>query len=493
MTQILTPRSSAASSFDPEFCAARGRQRVLGAAILASALGFIDGTIVSIAMPAIRGALDATLAQAQWINNAYMLPLSALILAGGALGDRFGLARIFSIGIIVFLAASLFSAVAPTADTLIAARALKGVGAALMVPGSLALIYRAFPSEDRGRAIGIWASASAITTAIGPILGGLVITLIGPDSWRWLFAINLPLGAIALWLLRSAKAEDNPDPDRGVDWIGAVLATLGLGVLAWVLTGLSAENGPAPLFFGALAAILILGFIMWEKRSAYPMMPLTLFASRAFSAANLATFTLYFALSAILFFLPMTVIAGWGVTEAEASAAFVPLTAFIALFSTRAGALADRRGPGPLIGAGSAIVAVAYAGLAATAQWQLFWPVVIPLMCVMGAGMALVVAPLSAAVMGSVPERSAGAASGVNNAVSRIAGLVAIAAMGAVAASAYASAGGPASFGLSAHGSDHGFATNLAFARIAWITAGLAAVSSLIAFFGIGRVRAQTG
>lgn len=436
-------------------------------------------------MPAIRASIEASLIEAQWINNAYMLPLSALILAGGALGDRFGLARIFTIGIGLFIAASVASALAPTPETLIAARALKGIGAAMMVPGSLALIYRAYPPDERGRAIGQWAAASAMTTALGPVLGGLLITAAGPETWRWLFAINLPLGLIAVWLLRGAVNEDVGDPGRGVDWVGAGLATLGLGLGAWVLTGLTGEGGPEPAPWGTAAIGLLIAFVLWEARSAHPMMPLSLFASTRFSAANLATFCLYFALSAVLFFLPMTVISAWGVSEAAASLAFLPLTAAVALLSTAMGRLADRHGPGRLIGAGSALVAIAYAALAITAPLQAYWSIVIPLMCIMGFGMALVVAPLSAAVMGAVSEAQAGAASGVNNAVSRIAGLVAIAAMGAVAAAGYAAADGPASFGAPAEGTAHAVASTAAFQTVAWATAATSAIAAAIAFLGI--------
>ncbi|MEO1153682.1 MAG: MFS transporter [Pseudomonadota bacterium] len=490
MNHKETPRPSAASRFDASFCAERARKRVLFAAILASALGFIDGTIVSIAMPTIRDSLGATLSQAQWINNAYMLPLSALILVGGALGDRFGLARIFTIGIIIFIAASLISAAAPTADILIAARALKGIGAALMVPGSMALIYRAYPPDERGRALGIWAAASALTTALGPILGGVIITAAGPETWRWLFAVNLPLGLIAIWLLQGAVEEDRGKPGAGIDWQGAVLVTAALGLMAWGLTGMGDGTANLPLLL-TLAALCLALFLVWEARSPHPMMPLRLFANATFSAANLATFCLYFGLSAVLFFLPMTVITAWGVTEAEASAAFVPLTAAIALLSTRMGKLADARGPGLLIGSGAAIVAVAYAGLALTAPLQSFWGAVIPLMCVMGLGMALVVAPLSAAVMGAVTDTEAGAASGVNNAVSRVAGLIAVALMGGIAASAYTATGGPASFGAPSDAAGHAAATTAAFARIAWITAAMSALSAVTAVAGIKRP--QTG
>ncbi len=492
MTGHTTPRIVAASSFRPGFCPENARRRILFAAILASALGFIDGTVVSIAMPAMRSSLEATLAEAQWINNAYLLSLSALMLVGGAAGDRFGLGRVFSIGIAVFIVASLASALAPNAETLIAARALKGIGAAAMIPGSLALIYRTYPKDERGRAIGLWAGASALTTALGPILGGAAITLLGDEAWRWLFAINLPLGLIAIWFVLSAVEDDRGDPSRGVDYLGAFLISLCLGMAAYALTGLGAETGTGAYVFGFLALMALGGFIIWEARVRDPMMPLSLFASLRFTSANLATFLLYLSLSAVLFFLPMTVIAGWGITEAEASAAFLPLTGFIALFSARVGRAADRIGPGILIAMGTAIVAAAFAGMALTAPMQAFWKATLPLMCLMGAGMCLVVAPLSTAVMGAVPEEQAGAASGINNAVSRIAGLVAIAAMGAVAASAYASAGGPDSFGAPSDLQGHADAMNAGFVAVAWVTAALAAAASLISWIGI-RGRDQAG
>lgn len=434
-------------------------------------------------MPTIRDSLGATLSQAQWISNAYMLPLSALILAGGALGDRFGLSRVFSIGIGIFIVASLISAAAPTPEALIAARALKGIGAAMMVPGSMALIYRAYPPDERGRALGIWAAASALTTALGPILGGVLITAAGPETWRWLFAVNLPLGLLAIWLLAGAVEEDRTAAEKGIDWLGAVLITAALGLMAWALT----DAGPGQFSLFGLAALALVLFAVWEARSAHPMLQLGLFTNTTFSAANMATFCLYFGLSAVLFFLPMTVITAWDVTEAEASAAFVPVTAAIALLSTRMGKLADTHGPGTLIGTGAAVVALAYAGLALTAPLQAFWGAVIPFMCVMGSGMALIVAPLSAAVMGAVPDNQAGAASGVNNAVSRVAGLVAVALMGGVAANAYAVGGGPDSFGAPSEAAGHAAATTAAFARIAWITAAMSLASAAIAFAGIRR------
>ncbi|MEM8592378.1 MAG: MFS transporter [Pseudomonadota bacterium] len=469
MTDHQAPQPSAALSF----CAPEARRGILIAAILASSLGFIDGTVVSIALPAMRASLEASLPQAQWFSNSYMLFLSALILAGGALGDRFGLARVFSIGIGAFIAASLACAIAPTPEFMIVARALKGVGAALMVPGSLALISRAYPKAERGRAIGIWAAASALTTALGPIIGGLVLDLGGPEFWRWIFAINLPLGALALVILRRSVQADPAQEDHPVDWTGAALATLGLGALAYGLTELEA------IWASGLGIILIIAFLVHEARAPHPMMPLTLFADPRFTAANLATFLLYAALGAVLFFLPMTVITAWGVGALEASAAFAPLSIFISTLSTRVGSLSDSFGPEPVIAAGASLVAIAYAALALTAPLASFWFATFPAMAVAGLGMALVVAPLSAAVMAAVDDTQTGAASGVNNAISRMASLLAIAAFGSLAAWAYGTAGGTLSFGEEAADPQHRVAVTLAFARIAWVASALCAASAL--------------
>lgn len=469
MGQTEAPQSPAALSF----CAPERRRLVLVAAILASALGFIDGTVVSIALPAMRASLDASLAQAQWFSNAYMLFLSALILAGGALGDRFGLARVFAIGIGAFILASLACALAPTPEFMIVARAAKGIGAALMVPGSLALISRAYPRAERGRAIGIWAAASALTTALGPIIGGLVLTLGGPEFWRWIFAINLPLGLLALGILRRAVESDPAQDDAPVDWIGAGLATAGLGALAYALTALDVV--------AMVASVLLLAAFLWhEARSAHPMMPLSLFADARFSAANLATFLLYAGLGAMLFYLPMAVITAWDVTPIEASAAFAPLSVFISTLSTRIGRLSDTYGPERIIALGAAIVALAYGATALTAPMQLYWAATFPAMALAGLGMAFVVAPLSAAVMGAVDDSQTGAASGVNNAISRMAGLVAIAAFGSLAAYAYSAAGGTLSFGTEGAAPDHNAAATTAFAAVAWAAALLAAASAAV-------------
>ncbi|RYH03590.1 MFS transporter [Salipiger sp. IMCC34102] len=453
-------------------------------------MGFIDGTVVSIAIPAIRSTLGATLDQATWINNAYMVTLSALILAGGAFGDRFGLARMFSLGVGLFLLTSMVCALAPTPDALIAARLAQGAGAALMVPGSLAMISRAYPREERGRAIGIWAAASGLTTAAGPIVGGLLLSLGGPEFWRGIFAINLPLGALCLWLTWSAVQTDPRRSGERVDFIGAGLAVAGLGLIAWALTHLEAYNDTRLTIATGVLGLAVLGiFVIHQSRTTTPMMPLALFANRTFSAANATTFLLYFGMSAILFFLPMLTVAGWGMTEIETIAAFAPLSGFIALFSTRFGKLADARGARGLIAGGAGLAALGYGVLALVVHTQNFWLGVLPAMAVVGLGMSMVVAPLSASVMSAAGRGRDGIASGINNSVSRIGGLIAVAAMSSVVTIAYNLSGGMADFGDRLPDPGHVEAMNTGFSVIAWCAAGMALLAAAVALAGIARRR----
>jgi EmrB/QacA subfamily drug resistance transporter len=468
------------------FCPQQQRRYVLMAAIVASALGFIDGSVVSIAMPAMRESLGASLIEAQWISNSYMLMLSAFILVGGAAGDRFGLRRIFAGGIALFMLASIACALAPTAGLLIAARAVQGLGAAVMVPGSLAILSKAYPKEERARAIGIWASASAITTAAGPILGGSVLSLGQPELWRAIFAINLPLGALALYLLIAKVPADPHVPSKRIDFLGGIFAVLMLGFLAWALSHEGGSSTPVHIVvYLVLSALSFMAFIFVEQRAAEPIMPFRVFRSRSFSAANLATFFLYFALSAVLFYLPMTLVGGWGLPEGQAGFVFAPLTIAIALLSGPVGTLAARIGPGILIGAGSSLVGAAYAGLGFGLSWMSFWGHVMPMMMVAGLGMALVVAPLSAGIMGSVEDADTGSASGINNAVSRVAGLIAVAAMGSLAAWAYDGAQGPMSFGAAAASPVHAAASTAAFSAIAYASATMCFIAAIIAFAAI--------
>lgn len=489
MTDISAP--TAHTRVGPhELCAPEARKFILVSAILASSLGFIDGSMVAIALPTMRASLDGSLVQAQWISNAYMLALSSLILVGGTAGDRFGLVRVFTIGIAIFVLASMVCAFASTANMLIGARAIQGFGAALMVPGSLALIGRAYPEQERGRAIGTWAAFAAITAALGPIIGGLAMTFGGPETWRWIFAINLPLGGVALLLLFRHVTQDPAQPERGIDIPGGVLATLGLGLIAFALTG--AEHGESfgarNALYGGLGLIALGAFILVEHRSAFPMMPLGLFRNFGFSAANIVSFFIYFAFSAILFYLPMTVIGGWGVTEIETAAAFAPLSIFIALLSGPSGRLADRYGPMILLIAGSLVLATGYGMLALVIPSQNFWMAVMPAMCLQGIGMGLAVAPLSTAVMGSVSSKATGTASGINNAVTRMAGLIAVAAMGSVVAVIYGKTGGPDSFGALSEAAAHASAGNAAFVTVAWISSAMCLAGAIIAWIARGQI-----
>ncbi|MBD3662954.1 MFS transporter [Sulfitobacter sp. TSTF-M16] len=479
MTDERASQGAAAPVFRESFCAPAARPYVLMAAILASALGFIDSFVVSIALPAMRLSLDASLVQGQWFHNAYMLTLAALILVGGALGDRIGLARAFGAGIALFVVASCACALAPTPAVMILARTIQGIGAAVMVPGSLAIIARAYPAEERGRAIGIWAAASALTTALGPILGGLLLTFGTENTWRIIFAINLPLGALALWMLWAKVGRDTAGGAARIDLPGATLATAGLLAMAWGLTQLGHEDGNCTVWIALGVATLAL-FLWAQARSSHPMMPLTLFESPAFSAANAMSFTLYAALGMVFFFMPMTFIAGWGYSEIEASAPFAPMSIFIALLSSRAGRLADKIGPAPLLIVGSLLTGLGYFAMGWLAPAQDLWRHIVPAMCVVGIGMALVVAPLSTVVMGAVSEAQSGIASGVNNAISRMAGLISVAATGGLVSLLYTSNGGIASFGIPSDAPGHSEAMNAAFAGVVYVAAGLSALTAII-------------
>ena len=479
----------------------QSRRFVLVAAILASSMGFIDGSVISIAVPSIRADLGATLADAQWVSNGYLLFLSALILLGGAAGDRFGLRNVFGLGIAVFVAASIVCALAPTPLVLIVARAVQGIGAAFMVPGSLAIIAKAYPRDERGRAIGIWAAASSLTTIAGPIIGGFVLTALGDWSWRLVFAINLPLGLVALALLWFRVAPDRPEAGRKLDVVGAVLATLALMLIAYGLTGDGSESVPPlshTIVWCGAGLVLTAVFLVWERRSPHPMLPLGLFANIGFSGANALTFALYFALGGTMFYLPMTMIGGWGESPATVSLVLLPLGISLTLLSSLSGKWADRSGPGPLIAAGSLLVAAAFAALGVTAPLHDVWRAVLPSIVLLGLGMGLVVSPLSTAVMTSVGDGDTGVASGVNNAVARVAGLVAVALLGAVVATAFerslgAAAELPVFFGVATEGlsaEEEGLrlaATDAAFAAVAYITAGLSLVSAAVAWLTLER------
>jgi EmrB/QacA subfamily drug resistance transporter len=403
-------------------------------------MAFIDGTVVTIALPAIQVDLDVGFRTLQWVVNAYTLLLGALILVGGALGDRFGRRRVFVAGIAFFAVASAVCAAAPGGTVLVLARAAQGVGAALLVPQSLAIITASFPRSSRGRAIGTWAAASAVTTALGPALGGFLIDVV---SWRAAFWINLPLSAAAIWLAWRHVPESRDDAVGPVDWPGAALAVAAVGCLTYGLTRLGDGSAPAvPLAVMALGGVTLLAFLRVERRAANPIVPLGLFASRVFGGANLVTVFLYGALTGVLFLLPFELIGRRGLSAAETGFVLLPLGAVIGLLSRRFGALGDAHGPRRFLVAGSTLVALA-AGWLATVPEGLAAGAVAPV-TLLAVGMAMVVSPLTTAVMNAAPDSQAGAASGINNAASRIAGLAAVAVFGTVASLVYAALGGAA-------------------------------------------------
>ncbi|MBO9707243.1 MAG: MFS transporter [Caulobacter sp.] len=407
------------------------KRLALAATVLGSSLAFVDGSVVNVALPAMRTALKADAAQVQWIVNAYLLLLGALVLIGGSAGDRFGRRRVFVSGIVLFAVASLACALAPDVRWLIAARAVQGVAAALVVPSSLAILGATFDDAERGGAIGAWAGFGAVTTAIGPVLGGWLVDHV---SWRAIFLINLPLAAAAVWLALAAVRESR-DPDvTHLDWAGATLAALGLGATTWGLTAAGARGWSSPAVWSALAAgaVLLAAFVASQARGRHPMMPLSLYRSRTFSGANLLTLALYFGLNGALFFLPFELIARHGYSAAKAGATLLPFSLVMGTLSGVAGKAADRFGARPLLTLGPILAGAGFALLGAPWLGSGYWTGVLPGVLTLALGMTIAVAPLTNTVMSAVPPTHAGVASGINNAVARIAGLLAVAVLGLV-------------------------------------------------------------
>lgn len=397
---------------------------IVAAATLGSGLTLLDGTVVNVALRRIGSDLDASLAQLQWITNGYFLSLASLILIGGSLGDRLGRRRVFVIGTVWFALASLLCGLAPTAEVLIAARVLQGMGGALLTPGSLAMIQASFRATDRGRAIGAWSGLGGIAAAVGPLVGGLLIDY---ASWRWIFLINLPLAALTVWLAQRWVPESRDEQASGrFDVAGATLAALALAGITWALTDAGGTATPYAVAVGVVAAV---GFIVVERRLHDPMVRLELFANRTFSAANGMTLLVYAALGAILFFLVLQLQTVGGYSALQAGLATLPITACMLLLASRGGALGQRIGPRIPMTVGPLVMAAGTVWLLVVGDDVTWWRDVLPGLTVFGLGLALMVAPLTSTVLNAAPDDSAGIASGINNAIARAGSLLAVAAL----------------------------------------------------------------
>ena len=404
---------------------------LLIATILGSSMAFIDYSVANVALPVLQKELSATLAQAQWVVEIYILFVASLILVGGSLGDRFGRKRVYVIGIVTFACASIFCGLAATANQLIVARAFQGVGGALLIPGSLSLLRAHFGERESGKAIGTWSGFSALMSVVGPLLGGFLIEYV---SWRWIFYINIPIAIATLVILYLYVGESRSDEQGGLDYIGAVLETIGLGLVVYGLikAGHAGLMDPEAVATFSGGIVLLLIFIVHEARTTTPMMPLFLFRSSTFTGVNLLTLLLYGALTGSMFFTQFALLQVQGYTPLMAGAVFAPFAILMFFFSRHAGRLATTTGPRLPLTIGPLLTALGMLLFTRAGREADYWTTYFPAILVMGSGMTLVVAPLTATAMGCVEEKYAGLASGVNNAVSRTGGLLAIAVMGII-------------------------------------------------------------
>jgi len=439
------------------------------ACILASSLAFIDGSVTNVALPAIGKDLHATPAELQWTINAYLLPLSALLLMGGAAGDHFGRKRLLIGGVALFTLASIACALASDLTLLLTARVVQGVGAAILLPNSLATLGGAFTGEARGKAIGTWAASSAIAGAVGPPLGGWLVDTVG---WRSIFFVNLPLGLLAI-LIAWRFVKESADGKQPLDWPGAVTATLALGALTWALTLWSSHRAiDTSSAIGIAAGLALIGLFLWieHHRGDRAMMPFAMFGSRAFAGLTLLTFTLYGALGGLLLLMPYVLIQAGGYTALQAGFALLPMPLGMGLASRIMGPLTVRIGPRIPLSVGPLIVGAGFVAFLMIAEHASYWTTVFPGMLLIAIGMSCVAAPLTTAVLASVDDQHTGTASGFNSAIARTGGLIATAIAGAVIAAA-------------------GAALISAFHFAAIIGAVLAALSGVVAWLTLGAIK----
>jgi EmrB/QacA subfamily drug resistance transporter len=418
---------------------ARQKQLVLAAAILGTTVVTVDSTVVNVALPSIADDLGGGLAGQQWTANAYLVTLSSLILIGGSLGDLFGERRVFMTGVAGFGVTSVFCALAPSIEALVIARALQGVFGALLTPAALAVIVATFPPDERGKAVGAWTAWGGIGTVLGPLIGG---QLVDAASWRWIFAINIPVVLITLTLVTRVMTPGRPRPaDARVDYVGAALCAFGLAGITYGLIEQPRNGWGDPTVAIPLAAgvLMFAGFIVWEARSRHPMLPLSLFRRRNFAIGNIETFSMYAGLGLLFFFLILYLQQVAGYTAIEAGSTTIPVTLIMFLLSTRFGALADRHGPRFFMGFGPLIAATGLALFLRLDADVDYLTELLPGLLVFALGLSMTVAPLTATVLADADEHNAGIASGVNNAIARVASLIAIAAVGALVASSFGS------------------------------------------------------
>lgn len=437
---------------------------MLATTVLGSGMAFLDGTVVNVALPRLGRDLDASYAGLSWIANGYLLTLAALILVGGAVGDRVGRRRTYLAGAASFAVASLLCGLAPNVGLLVAARLLQGAAGAFLVPGSLAILQASFHPDDRARAIGAWSGLAGVTTAVGPALGGWLVEV---ASWRWVFLLNLPLAVVVVAAGARHLPESRDDSVVGrPDLVGALLGAAGLAAATYGL--LEGEAGP-----GAVGVVLLVAFVLVEARGAHPMVPLGIFRSRPFSGANALTFAVYGALSAMLFLLSLVLQVALGYSPLAAGAATVPITVVMLLLSARSGALAQRIGPRVPMTVGPLVIAAGLLLMLRVEDGRGYATSVLAAVLVFAAGLVLTVAPLTATVLAAVDDRHAGVASGVNNAVSRTAGLLAVAALPLIAGfDASGEVGGVALVDGFHRAAVAGAIACAAGAAVAWLTVG---------------------